>query len=264
MRRCLLQLVHDAADDAQLCDEVNRLFVVAEETARDVTILDDKDILLDASHETRTQQILEEGHVLTKLTDLRKFVLEERPDIVRLPIVSLLWREKDLVSELLIELFLVLRKFAKLCALNIAVNDTLMLRINLEKALMLRPVDLIIVGQLNIGIDRVRRRCENMMEAALWHDIQGAVEFRCLQHRLVFEEVVDRRIIGMVICDLLAPNHQLVISATLVVGQGCLKAIAEVLFLVCLDQGFATLEMRFNGFIDGGLCSGLIRLVFGV
>ena len=93
VRRRLLQLVHDAADDAQLSDEVDRLLVVAEETARYVAILDDKDVLLDASHEARAQQIFKEGHVFTQFTDLGKFVLEERPDVVRLAVVGLFRRE---------------------------------------------------------------------------------------------------------------------------------------------------------------------------
>ena len=77
-----LQLVNDLANDGKLGDKVLRLLVIIEQHARDVAVLDDEHILLNACCESASQQIFEERDVFTQLANLGELVLERLPNVV--------------------------------------------------------------------------------------------------------------------------------------------------------------------------------------
>ena len=137
MWRSLLQFVDDCANDAELFDEVDLFLVIAEQHARDVAVLDDEDILLDACLQRRPQEPLEEGHVLAQFSNFCEFVLEESPNVVRFFVVGLCGGQQDLVSELPVELLFILIESPQLRGLDKAIGDSLVLWINLKETLML-------------------------------------------------------------------------------------------------------------------------------
>jgi hypothetical protein len=104
MRRLLLKLVNDSSDNSQLLEKWQLLVVLVKEHARDVSKLDNKYVLVNASLESGGHQLLEKWNEFSELANLGKLVLEKLPNTMRVLFVSLFWAKKNDVFHLLVEL----------------------------------------------------------------------------------------------------------------------------------------------------------------
>lgn len=147
MRCLVLNLIDNFSDESEFLEERNSVFVLVEEHAGNVSVLNDEDVLVDERLQGIQSDLLEKRNELSELTDLRELMLEVLPNLVRLHAFRLLASQQDLVSDLFIKIFV---ELSQLLALDVALGDVFVLGVHLEEPLPVAEVDSLVIGQFQV------------------------------------------------------------------------------------------------------------------
>ena len=202
-----------------------------------MSILNDVNVLCDASFERLSCEFFEEWDEFPQLSNFRELLLEVLPDGVRLHVGGLFWPKQDLFFNHSVKLSRTRVEAPELRALHVPVEHSFMLWIDLEQIFSAVEVYSIVVGQAEVSIDWVSGSGMNVMNSSLWHRVEDFEQVTTLHHFFVLEEIMDGPVQLAVVGNFFSDNFESAISLSLGVGEGGLEPITEMLFGFCLNEG---------------------------